>query len=60
MAGGRALAAAEPGLGDGLFAFRQTTGAPSRPPPRPAAWAARAREAGAEMRVGEAVEWTAA
>jgi glycine oxidase len=57
---GATLAEAEPGLGDGLFAFRQRTGRPVPPATACEAWARRAREAGAELRVGEAVEDVAA
>ncbi len=53
---GAALAAAEPGLGDGLFAYRLDTGRPVPPAAAAAAWAERARAAGAELRVGVAVE----
>ena len=53
---GAALAAAEPGLGPGLFAYRQATGRPVPPAAAAHAWARRAQEAGAELRVGVAVE----
>jgi glycine/D-amino acid oxidase-like deaminating enzyme len=53
---GAALEEAEPGLGDGLHAFRQATGRTVPPAAACQAWARRAREAGAELRVGEAVE----
>lgn len=51
---GAALTALEPGLGDGLYAFRQTTGRPVPPAAACEAWARRAQEAGAEVRVGGA------
>ena len=53
---GAALAEAEPGLRPGLFAYRQATGRPVPPAAAAHAWARRAREAGAELRVGAAVE----
>ena len=53
---GAALADAEPGLGDGLFAYRLATGRPVPPAAAAAAWAERARAAGAELRIGVAVE----
>jgi D-hydroxyproline dehydrogenase subunit beta len=53
---GAALEAAEPGLGPGLFAYRQATGRPVPPAAAARAWARRAQEAGAELRVGAAVE----
>ena len=53
---GGALRAAEPGLGEGLYAYRLATGRPVPPASATHAWAERAREAGAELRIGEAVE----
>jgi glycine/D-amino acid oxidase-like deaminating enzyme len=53
---GAALADAEPGLGAGLFAYRLATGRPVPPAAATAAWAERARAAGAELRIGVAVE----
>ena len=53
---GAALADAEPGLGDGLYAYRLATGRPVPPAAAAAAWAERARAAGAELRIGVAVE----
>ena len=53
---GAALAEAEPGLGEGLFAVRQSTGRTVPPAAATRAWAERARDAGAEVRVGEVVE----
>ena len=53
---GAALADAEPGLGDGLCAYRLATGRPVPPAAAAAAWAERARAAGAELRIGVAVE----
>jgi D-hydroxyproline dehydrogenase subunit beta len=53
---GAALRAAEPGLGEGLSAIRLETGRPVPPAAAAAAWAERAREAGAELRIGVAVE----
>jgi len=53
---GAALEAAEPELGPGLFAYRQATGRTVPPAAAARAWAQRAREAGAELRVGTAVE----
>ena len=49
---GEALRAAEPGLAPGLAAYRLDTGRPVPPAAAAAAWAARAREAGAELRTG--------
>ena len=53
---GEALRDAEPGLGEGLFAYRLDTGRPVPPAAAAAAWAERARAAGAELRIGVAVE----
>jgi glycine/D-amino acid oxidase-like deaminating enzyme len=53
---GPALAAAEPGLGEHLYAYRLATGRPVPPAAAARAWAQRARAAGAELRVGAAVE----
>ena len=53
---GAELRAAEPGLGDGLVAYRLETGRPVPPASATHAWAERARAAGAELRVGTAVE----
>jgi D-hydroxyproline dehydrogenase subunit beta len=53
---GGALRAAEPGLGEGLYAYRLETARPIPPASATQAWAERAREAGAELRLGEAVE----
>ena len=53
---GAALRAAEPGLGVGLYACRLETGRPVPPASATRAWAERARTAGAELRIGEAVE----
>ena len=53
---GDALRAAEPGIGEDLYAYRLETGRPVPPAAAPAAWAERARAAGAELAVGVAVE----
>ena len=53
---GAALADAEPRLAPGLSAYRLATGRPVPPAAAAAAWAQRARAAGAELRVGVAVE----
>jgi glycine/D-amino acid oxidase-like deaminating enzyme len=53
---GAALRAAEPGLGEGLYAIRLDTGRPVPPAAAAPAWAERARAAGAELRIGVAVE----
>jgi glycine oxidase len=53
---GAALRAAEPGLGEGLYASRLETGRPVPPASATNAWAERARAAGAELRIGVAVE----
>lgn len=53
---GAALRAAEPGLGEDLFAIRLQTGRPVPPGAAAAAWAERARAAGAELRIGVPVE----
>jgi glycine oxidase len=53
---GADLRAAEPGLGDGVLACRLETGRPVPPAAAAAAWAERARAAGAELRIGVAVE----
>ena len=53
---GTALRAAEPGLGAGLYAIRLETGRPVPPGSATRAWAERARAAGAELRIGVAVE----
>jgi len=53
---GAALAAAEPGLGPGLFGCRQATGRPVPPAAAAHAWARRAQEAGAQLRVGTGVD----
>jgi D-hydroxyproline dehydrogenase subunit beta len=50
---GAALRAAEPTLADGLVAWRLETGRPVPPAAAANAFAARAREAGAEFRIGE-------
>ena len=52
---GAVLAAAEPALAEGLFAYRLATGRSIPPAAATLAWAERAREAGAELRVGERV-----
>ena len=51
---GAELRALEPSLAEGLAAWRLDTGRPVPPAAAAAAFAARAREAGAELRVGEA------
>ena len=53
---GAALRGAEPGLADGVAAYRLQTGRPVPPAAAAAAWAKRARAAGAELRIGVAVE----
>jgi glycine oxidase len=53
---GAALADAEPGLAPGLSAYRLATGRPVPPAAAATAWARRAEAAGAELRVGVAVE----
>jgi glycine/D-amino acid oxidase-like deaminating enzyme len=53
---GRALARAEPALADGLAAYRLATGRPVPPAAAARAWAERARAAGAQLRIGAAVE----
>jgi glycine/D-amino acid oxidase-like deaminating enzyme len=53
---GADLRAAEPGLGDGLVAYRLETGRPVPPASATHAWAERARAAGADLRIGTAVE----
>ncbi len=53
---GAALRAAEPGLGESVAAYRLETGRPVPPAAAAAAWAERARAAGAELQVGAAVE----
>jgi D-hydroxyproline dehydrogenase subunit beta len=53
---GAELRATEPGLGEDLYAIRLETGRPVPPAAAAAAWAERARAAGAELRVGVAVE----
>jgi glycine/D-amino acid oxidase-like deaminating enzyme len=53
---GEALRAAEPGIGEDLYACRLETGRPVPPATAAAAWAERARAAGAELEVGVAVE----
>ena len=53
---GADLRAAEPGLGEGVVACRLATGRPVPPAAAAAAWAERARAAGAELRIGVAVE----
>src|SRR5688572_19284415 len=53
---GADLKAAEPALGDGLFACRLATGRPVPPAAAAQGYAARARAAGAELRIGEPVE----
>jgi glycine/D-amino acid oxidase-like deaminating enzyme len=50
---GAALRAAEPTLADGLVAWRLETGRPVPPAAAANAFATRAREAGAEFRIGE-------
>jgi D-hydroxyproline dehydrogenase subunit beta len=50
---GAELRAAEPALADGLVAYRLDTGRPVPPAAAARAFAARAREAGAELLVGE-------
>jgi len=50
---GAALRAAEPALADGLAAWRLDTGRPVPPAAAANAFATRAREAGAEFRIGE-------
>jgi glycine/D-amino acid oxidase-like deaminating enzyme len=57
---GEALRAAEPGIGEDLYACRLETGRPVPPATAAAAWAERARAAGAELEVGVAVEAVAA
>jgi glycine/D-amino acid oxidase-like deaminating enzyme len=46
----------EPGLADGLAGYRLATGRPVPPAAATNAWAARARAAGAMLRVGEAID----
>ena len=53
---GDALARAEPALGAGLAAYRLATGRPVPPAAAARAWASRAEAAGAELRIGAAVE----
>jgi glycine oxidase len=53
---GADLRAAEPGIAEGLYAFRLETGRPVPPASATRAWAERARAAGAELRIGVAVE----
>ena len=53
---GDELRAAEPAAGEGLFGYRLATGRPVPPAAATTAFAARAREAGAELRVGATVE----
>jgi glycine/D-amino acid oxidase-like deaminating enzyme len=48
--------AVEPAVAEGLAGVRMHTGRPVPPAAAAAAWAQRAREAGAEIRVGEAAE----
>jgi glycine/D-amino acid oxidase-like deaminating enzyme len=50
---GSALAAAEPALAPGVFAYRLATGRPVPPAAATRAWADRARAAGARIAVGE-------
>ena len=50
---GDALAEPEPGLGDGLFAFRLDDGPSRAAGGGREAWARRAQEAGAELRIGD-------
>jgi glycine/D-amino acid oxidase-like deaminating enzyme len=49
---GAELRAAEPALADGVYAYRLSSGRPIPPAAATRAWAERAREAGAEIRVG--------
>ena len=49
---GGSLRAAEPALADGLVAYRLETGRPVPPAAAAHAWATRAREAGADLRIG--------
>jgi glycine/D-amino acid oxidase-like deaminating enzyme len=53
---GPGLRAEEPGLADDVVAYRLHTGRPVPPAAATLAWAERARAAGAELRVGVAVE----
>jgi D-hydroxyproline dehydrogenase subunit beta len=53
---GAALRAAEPGIGEDLYACRLDTGRPVPPASATRAWAERARAAGAELEIGVAVE----
>ena len=53
---GAELRAAEPGLGEDLYAYRLETGRPVPPASATRAWAERARAAGAQLRIGVAVE----
>jgi glycine/D-amino acid oxidase-like deaminating enzyme len=53
---GAELKDAEPAIGEGLFACRLTTGRPVPPAAAARGYAARARAAGADLRIGEAVE----
>jgi glycine/D-amino acid oxidase-like deaminating enzyme len=48
--------AVEPAVAEGLAGLRMATGRPVPPAAAAAAWAQRAREAGADIRIGEAVE----
>jgi D-hydroxyproline dehydrogenase subunit beta len=52
---GAALRAAEPALAHDVFAYRLGSGRPIPPAAATRAWAARARAAGAEIMIGEAV-----
>jgi glycine/D-amino acid oxidase-like deaminating enzyme len=53
---GEALRQAEPAAGEGLFGYRLATGRPVPPAAATTAFAARAREAGAELRIGEPID----
>jgi glycine/D-amino acid oxidase-like deaminating enzyme len=53
---GGALAEAEPALGAGLAAYRLATGRPVPPAAAARAWARRAEAAGADLRIGAAVD----
>jgi glycine/D-amino acid oxidase-like deaminating enzyme len=53
---GAELKGAEPAIGDGLFACRLATGRPVPPAAAAQGFAERARAAGADMRIGEAVQ----
>ena len=53
---GADLRGAEPGVNEGLYAYRLETGRPVPPASATRAWAERARAAGAELQIGVAVE----